>query len=48
MMPVRSVRIDDDLWAELLTLAELYDVSISDLVRVGLSEYFLAMKDRKK
>ena len=38
--PVRSIRLDDDLYLRLLMMAELHHVSASDLVRDALKQYF--------
>jgi predicted transcriptional regulator len=38
--PVRSIRLDDDVYLRLLAMAELHHASVSDLVRDALKEYF--------
>lgn len=38
--PVRSVRLDDDLWGRLVMLSEVHDVPVSDFVRDALNKYF--------
>ena len=41
---MRTVRIDDDLWLQILALAELHHVGVQDIVTVALNEFLSSVK----
>lgn len=47
MIPVRAVRIDDDIWADLLSLSEVTGISIQDIVEDSITLYLSKLKGNK-
>lgn len=38
-MPVRSVRLEDDIWIKLLAMSDAYDIPVSEIVRIAISSF---------
>lgn len=46
--PLRSIRIDDDLWTAALRAAQAADTTVSDVVRDALREYLANEAARRR